>query len=181
MHVRLDTVTVGQRLLRAAAGREPWGRLELWPSRYGYAHYRLTVYPPGTSLAERAWLRVWGATPYVGAALALVVVCGAVCVVDLGDAIAAAVLVEFAAIGSVGWRTRRLRPWVHTRQGATEHLGRRLVEHGDMALITASWNRLAAADGDLAAGLLTATEHELVWASVWATLARERRGAARTS
>jgi Family of unknown function (DUF6611) len=46
-----------------------WGSFTVYPARFGVTRYRLVVFPPGISAAERRMLRVWRAWPMWGAAL----------------------------------------------------------------------------------------------------------------
>lgn len=164
--------TRGRRLLRRAAGREPWGGLDIWPSRYGWTHYRLTLHPPGADVRERIQLQVWRALPLIAAGLALVVLCAAGCVVDLAAAIGLAVAAAVAVTAAVAWRTRRVRPLLVSRHGGTEDLGDRLLPVGDMELITHWWDALTTADAALRAGTISVADHELVWAAAWESLRR---------
>jgi hypothetical protein len=53
-------------------GEYVWGSIDIWPSRHGVHRYRLVVFPPGMSVAERRRLRLWRTWPMWGAVLWLV-------------------------------------------------------------------------------------------------------------
>lgn len=167
--------SVGRWLLRRAAGAAPWGGVDVWPSRYGYTHYRITVYPPGTTATERVWLRLWRRWPAIAAGLGLLVVCGAGGVLGVAGAAVAAGLAAAAALLGLARATRRQRSGIRSRQGGMEHVADHPTPVGEMALIAECWDRLVAADRLLASGALTAAQHELVWAEVWEAMRREPR------
>jgi hypothetical protein len=50
-------------------GEYGWGSIDIWPSRHGFHEYRLVVFPPGITVAERRLLRLWRAWPARGAVL----------------------------------------------------------------------------------------------------------------
>lgn len=58
--------------LRLADGACPWGSFVVCPDRMGVIRYRLVLYPPGISVAERRRLRVWRGWPMSGALLWIV-------------------------------------------------------------------------------------------------------------
>src|ERR1700741_2720084 len=58
----------GSRLLD---GAHPWGSFDAAIGRYGIRRYRLAVYPPGSTTADRRLARMWRGWPITGAALAL--------------------------------------------------------------------------------------------------------------
>jgi len=57
--------------VRLLDGDRPWGSIEIRPDRFGVTRYRLVVYPPGISDAERRRVRIargwplWGALVWV--------------------------------------------------------------------------------------------------------------------
>ena len=57
---------------RMLDGEYVWGAIDIWPSRHGVHKYRLVVFPPGTSVAERRLLRLWRGWPTWGAVLWLI-------------------------------------------------------------------------------------------------------------
>ena len=50
-------------------GENRWGFVRIQADRFGVKHYRLVVYPPGISDAERRRLRIWRGSPIWGVAL----------------------------------------------------------------------------------------------------------------
>ena len=61
-------------LSRLLDGAHPWGSFEATVGRYGVRRYRLIIYPPGISTADRRLARLWRGWPISGAALVLLVV-----------------------------------------------------------------------------------------------------------
>ncbi|MGZ4585582.1 MAG: DUF6611 family protein [Mycobacterium sp.] len=61
-------------LSRLLDGAHPWGSYEATVSRYGVRRYRLTIYPPGISTADRRLARLWRGWSISGAALVLLAV-----------------------------------------------------------------------------------------------------------
>jgi hypothetical protein len=51
-------------------GAHPWGSFDAMVSRYGVRRYRLIIYPPGTTTADRRLARLWRGWPLGGVALA---------------------------------------------------------------------------------------------------------------
>ena len=56
---------------RLLDGAHPWGSFDATVGRYGIRRYRLIVYPPGSTAADRRLARMWRGWPITGAALAL--------------------------------------------------------------------------------------------------------------
>lgn len=54
---------------RVLDGDHVWGSIGVWSSRYGVSRYRLVVFPPGISGAQRRLLRLWRAWLTWGALL----------------------------------------------------------------------------------------------------------------
>ena len=61
-------------LSRLLDGAHPWGSFDATVGRYGVRRYRLIIYPPGTSTADRRLARLWRGWPITGAALVLLAV-----------------------------------------------------------------------------------------------------------
>ncbi|WP_371328025.1 DUF6611 family protein, partial [Mycobacterium sp. 1423905.2] len=59
---------------RLLDGAHPWGSFDASVSRYGVRHYRLTIFSPRSTAAQRRWARLWRHCPIAGAALMLIVV-----------------------------------------------------------------------------------------------------------
>jgi Family of unknown function (DUF6611) len=58
----------------ALDGAQQWGSFDAVVSRYRVRRYRLIIYPPGTSAADRRLARLWRGWPITGAVLALLAV-----------------------------------------------------------------------------------------------------------
>ena len=59
---------------RLLDGPHPWGSFDATVGQYGVRRYRLIIYPPGTSTADRRLARLWRGWPISGALLALLAV-----------------------------------------------------------------------------------------------------------
>ena len=153
--------------LRLLDGDRPWGSIDIRPDRFGVTHYRLVVYPPGISEAERRRVRVargwplWGALVWVACEIFLSdlaapwVALGISTVACLGSG-----LVSFALAGTPRTRVRTLAAMVMAGHhdpisGAArdrlEHLAETLTE----------------ADERLADGHISPIQHEMVWWQVY--------------
>jgi hypothetical protein len=168
------TISAWRRLL---GGDHPWGSVDVRPDRFGLTRYRLTVYPPGVTESERRRIRLarswpmWAAPVWIicqivagqltgpWEALAISTACylglGLAAVVMAGDqrgqvrTIGAAVL--------VGYDDPESAATVHK----LKVLAARLIE----------------ADIRVQDGRLSPTEHELVWWSVYDSMATDRPAA----
>src|SRR3954470_24247307 len=69
--IRTGSGLVRRGWLRLLDGDRAWGSMEVRPDRFGVTRYRLVVFPPGISEAERRRVRVargwplWGALVWV--------------------------------------------------------------------------------------------------------------------
>jgi hypothetical protein len=68
---RVASPTLHRWLCRLLDGQHPWGSFDAMVGRYGLRRYRVTVFPPGISVAARRFVRAWRAWPAGGAVLAL--------------------------------------------------------------------------------------------------------------
>jgi hypothetical protein len=75
-------------------GAHPWGFFDATAGRYGLRRYRLVVFPPGISAADRRLLRLWRGWPVGGGFLAMLAV------MVLGGSTASAATTLFVAIAS---------------------------------------------------------------------------------
>ncbi len=77
---------------RVLDGDRPWGCYDVKISQYGVRRYRLIIYPPGTTTADRRLARLRRGWPSGGAVLVLLAIM-------IGDALSSPYAVPAAAIG----------------------------------------------------------------------------------
>jgi hypothetical protein len=162
--------------VRLVAGRSTWGRFDVWPSRYGFTHYRLIVLPPGSTATDRARLALWRAAPIIAIVagtglLALGDVAGVPAAGWVVGALAASVVVLGAALA-----TRALRPLIRTRFGCVDDIDGRSAAALELREVERSAAVLQGADLALRDGGLTLPQHEVAWGAVWSALDRTRPG-----
>ena len=148
---------------RLLDGDHPWGSFDVNIGQYGVRRYRLIIYPPGTTTADRRLARLRRGWPLGGAALVLVAMM-------IGDAVSSPYIVLAGAITAyVSIRVLlflRAGPnRVHVKSmsvvlmpGATEaNERRRYTEWKTLALM------LTRADDMLTTGAISPVEHEAIW------------------
>lgn len=168
----------GERLLD---GARTWGAVEARPGRFGITHYRLVVYPPGLSRSEHRWLRLWRGWPMWGGLLWLACVITLTASMQRWPAIGLATAV-FAGTGVVtAVRAGDARARVHVLCATT------MAGYDDPGNLT-SRDRLVnlagvmiVADDRLAAGELSAVDHELIWWHIYDQVAAESAAARRAA
>lgn len=152
---------------RLLDGERLWGSIEVFPPRYGFHKYRLTVLPPGIDATGRRLVRAWRGWPVWGTAQWLLSVVllntllapGAATIFALGLwAITGAVLFAMAA---------PFKAEVHT-------LSVVLIDgyfDENSASRYAVWKQLsrtlACADELLERGELSRVDHEVIWSQVY--------------
>lgn len=155
---------------RVADGQHRWGRLVVRPvDRTLWSSRTLTVFAPGTSRRESAWLRAWHAWVVVGA-VAAVVTLAATSALPAAAAFGAAAGVYAAGFAVLGVVTRRSRRQVRSVTVTTHHGEHGATLHGDVRLLDASLDTLTVLERAVLAGRLTPVEFEVVWADVWNAL-----------
>jgi hypothetical protein len=153
--------------LRLLDGGRPWGFIDIRPDRFGVTRYRLVVYPPGISEAERHRVRVargwpmWGALVWVTCEILLTNTAAPWAALAISTAASlGSGLVAFALAGAPRTRVRTLAAMV-------------MAGHNDPISVAARdrLEELAAtlleADERRAAGQISATQHEMVWWQVY--------------
>ncbi len=152
-------------------GENRWGFVSIQADRFGVTRYRLVVYPPGISHAERRQLRIWRGSPIWGAALWVVLEIllqrligpSPALVVSTGTVLALAV-VALAKTGDSRTKVRAMT--VVTMAG-----------HTDAATVVARENllklatTLTDADERFNEGGMSPLDHEALWWSVYDELA----------
>jgi len=133
-------------------------------SRYGVRRYRLIIYPPGTSTADRRLARLWRGWPLSGAALglfALMLLGNAAASPDTVLAVAVAAYVSIGALlflraGPVRVQVRSMS--IILMPGtADEHERRKYIEWKTLVRM------LTRADRMLTTGAISLVEHEATW------------------
>jgi hypothetical protein len=162
-----------RRWSRLLDGQRVWGSVDFWPARHGFRKYRLVVFPPGISPADRRFLRLWRGWPMWGAVLWLV------CEIVLTQTLTAgpammwsttlyllAGALTFALAGEVRTRVRYLRvvlidgyidPYSASRFAEWKYL---------VALLTD-------ADERVEQGVSTPVQHEVAWWQAYDRLAAD--------
>lgn len=148
-------------------GDRPWGSIDVRPDRFGVTRYRLVVYPPGMNQAERRRVRAARGWPLWGAAVWIVAQVYLSNVLDpwpaLALSISAVLVLGFIAKALAG----PLRGQVRTMTAAVMVGRPDLSSTSERDTIQRLGVRLIRADEALADGVLTATEHESIWWSVY--------------
>ncbi|HEY5222308.1 MAG TPA: DUF6611 family protein [Microbacteriaceae bacterium] len=156
---------------RLTEGRQSWGVVDRSPAYRGlWCEVRLTVYPPGTTAAQRRLFHAVHSWPIAG------VIAGMVLMVALGPTVPAAfelgaggaLYAAGFAVGAVllrpfGNRMRRLAA-VITASAGDWHAD------GDIELIAATLARFAALDDRRQAGALSPAGYEAEWGAIYDTL-----------
>jgi hypothetical protein len=149
---------------RVLDGGRTWGSMDVSATRYGVTRYRLVVFPPGISADDRVLLRSWRTWPAWGMAACLTLEAVLVPIFGAGTAmtVSVAVLLGTGAVvmAMTGANRHRVRTLSVTRMAGTDDPStrERFSELQSLA------HQLAQADAGLAAGELSAVEHE---AQVW--------------
>jgi hypothetical protein len=136
-------------------------------SRYGVSRYRLVVFPPGISRAERYRLRLWRAWPTWGALLWLTLEIGLSGMVSTWTATGIATAVCLGAGGVALALAGDLRSQVRTLSVSV--VDRRPdrpsgVVYDELATLA---DMLSEADAQRESGQLSAADHEAVWWRVY--------------
>ncbi len=173
-HTALPVDLLGNLCARAARrileGPHEWGRYEASTSRTGATHFRLVVYPPGTSSPERRALmraRDWPLFGALGALLWLAAV-GDLLHPLLATAIALAVYT--AGVITTRSHTRELRRRVRTVDAVRVFDGVRMTTRGDLRLLQQAASQLHRLDEDAAAGRLDRVAYESRWSEIYAAV-----------
>ncbi len=158
-------------LRKLIEGDKLWGTIDVSPAgRSMWRRVRLTVYPPGTTSAERRALHFAHTWPIGGAILGLVLM------VTLGSAWPTAlVVVAIAALYGAGFwlgarLTRPLRNRIRSLVVVSVYVGGGLEEYGNASLLRETTGRLAALDAHRRDGGMEPARYEAEWAEIYETL-----------
>jgi hypothetical protein len=169
--IRTDSGPLRRGWSRLLDGDRAWGSIDIRPDRFGVTRYRLVVFPPGISDAERRWVRVargwplWGALVWVFCEIWLSHVTGPVTALVTSTAIYLGLgLVTTTVAGDPRRQVRTIGAMVmagypdpasRTARDQVENLAGMLRE----------------ADELLARGEISATTHEMTWWRVYDQMA----------
>ena len=152
---------------RLLLGPAPWGSVSVRRDRSGVASYRLVVYPPGSTDAERGRIRiwrgwsVWGTTLWAIAGILLESVVGTT--LAFVGASVVALSAGLAAYHAANPCAARVRTIGVVLPAGSLNMGRRAA--GDQLLRLSE--SLAFADELRAAGRLSPLDYEVVWSSAY--------------
>jgi hypothetical protein len=165
-----------RRWSRLLDGEHVWGSLDGSVNSDGFRSYRLVVFPPGISRAERRYLRMWWGWPTWGAMSWLALVVGSAAVLSTWTALAISTMAYLGAGALVRALAGNRRSQVRTLRAV------RVRGHVDdpcavnYSLLEAIASLLALADGARDQGRLSVIDHELVWWHVYDCLGRTHSG-----
>jgi hypothetical protein len=149
---------------RPLDGAHLWGSFDAAVGRYGVRRYRLVVYPPGSTVADRQLARLWRGWPITGAVLALLTV------MLFGDVAASpGTVLGYAVACYVGvgallfWRAGPARVRVRSMSIILMPNGsdvRELCKYAEWRMLV---HMLTMADRSLATGATSLVEYEASW------------------
>jgi uncharacterized protein DUF6611 len=149
---------------RLLDGAHRWGSFDAAVGRYGINRYRLTIYPPGSTIADRRLARLWRGWPITGAALGLVAVMLLGDVTSSPNTVLAYAVVATVSIGVMLFlRAGPARVPVRSMsiilmpKGADVRERLRYAEWEDLV------RTLTRVDELLATGAISPVQHEAVW------------------
>ena len=157
-------VTVPRLWARLLDGAHLWGSCDAMVGRYGVRRYRLVIYPPGISTADRQLARLWRGWPITGIVLGLLAVVLLGNVAASPDTVLAFALTVYVGVGFLLFlragptrvRVRSMSIMLMPKAPDPREL-RRYSE----------WQRLAhlltRADRMLRTGAISVVEHEAMW------------------
>jgi hypothetical protein len=149
---------------RLLDGAHPWGSFDAAVGRYGIRRYRLVVYPPGSTAADRRFARMWRGWPITGAALALLAIMLFGNVIAAPDTVLGYGVAAYVGIGALlflqaGPARARVRSMsiILMPKGADV---RELCKYAEWRMLV---HMLTMADRMLATGAISLVEHEAAW------------------
>ncbi|MGC4934727.1 DUF6611 family protein [Gordonia sp. DT30] len=155
---------------RIVAGEHRWGYVQVGYARQ-WVRDRMVLYPPGTSLEQRRWMRMWRWLPAVVAAIFLITAfVGGYLGSALVVAFAVAIALSVALAVVVAERTRRVRHASVMTEGWTGP-DADPASLANIAMIRRISGRLRQADADLHDGRIDEVRYEVIWAGCHAEMA----------
>lgn len=156
------------RLARALEGPHRWGYVDTTPTQPTvWVHKRLTIFPPGTTGAERRALKINRDLPAVGAVVTLFVMLGLGEVLPPLGAAVVACLLYASGIAISARLTHRLRTRCHRVDVATAVGENGYSTVGDLALLEGAAAQLTRLEDALDRGDIAPVDFEAEWANVY--------------
>ncbi len=149
---------------RLLDGAHPWGSFDATVGRYGVRRYRLIIYPPETSTANRQLARIWRGWPVTGAALGLLAVMLLGNVAAQPNTVLEYAVAAYLSIGALLFlRAGPARVQVRSLSAILSPKAaddRERLRHTEWATLV---NMLTRADRMLTTGAISVVEHEAIW------------------
>jgi hypothetical protein len=152
---------------RTVDGDRTWGSIDIRPDRFGVTRYRLVVYPPGISPAERRRVRVargwplWGAVAWILLEITTTQLTGpwTALAISTSTVVAGGLIAAWLA-GDARRRVRVLT--TSTMVGCRDPQAQAAAQR-----LKALAGTLFEADDRVRDGRMTPAEHELIWWQVY--------------
>jgi uncharacterized protein DUF6611 len=169
---------VRRAVLHVLDGPHRWGSIEIRADRFGVTRFRLVVYPPGLTDADRRALRIWRGWPLWGALLWIACEMWLSHLTGPWPALAASTLVSLSAGAVAAVLAGEVRTRVHTLVVTvlTGHYDSRTLAMRTRLQSLAG--TLIDADACLDERAISPAEYELIWWRVYDQVARQPGAAA---
>ena len=152
-------------------GAKLWGTVDVSSAGRSMWHRdRITVYPPGTTSADRRALHFERNWPIAGAILGLLSIVMLSGVWPPVLVIAAATVLYAAGFPLGAWLTRRLRHRIRSLSVVSMYIHGELEEYGNASLLRETAAAFAALDARRRAGDIDPVRYEAEWARIYETL-----------
>ncbi len=155
---------------RGTEGPAVWGHVSVWPQSPGlWERYRLTVYPPGTTTAERRELQFARTWPIAGAVI------GSAGIIALWSnwqffAVATVLVVYIGVLRAAARLTRALRSRTRTLCGDELLVAGVMTEYGDLRRIQSTLALLRDLEDRRRSGRVDPVRYEAEWAAIYDSL-----------
>lgn len=161
---------------RLLDGAHPWGFFDVMVGRYGLQRYRLVVFPPGITVADRRLLRLWRTWPVGGGLLAVLagmLIGGVVAPAGVTFLVAAAAYLGVGAalfVLTAGERAGVRSMSLVLLAGFVEPEERRARREWEILVMV-----LTRADSMLHSGAIDFAQHETLWWQAYDSLGARTR------
>lgn len=155
---------------RLTEGPAVWGRVSVWPRSPGlWERYQLTVYPPGTSTAERRALQFARTWPIAGAVI------GSAGIIALWSswqffAVAIVLPAYLGVLRTASRLTRILRSRIRALRGDELLVAGVMTEYGDLRRIRSTLALLTDLEDRHRSGHVSPVRYEAEWAAIYDSL-----------
>ena len=159
--------TMNEFVRRLTEGPAIWGRVSVWPHSPGlWERYTLTVYPPGTSAAERRALQFARSWPIVGALV------GAAGLIALWPAwpllsVAFILSVYIGGLWAASRITRRLGGRMRRMRGDEIFVAGVMTEYGDLRRLRSTLALLTDLEERRRSGDINPVQYEAEWSVIY--------------